>query len=94
MKKIIFYFAPIFKAFCCYLKLGRSIGNKEIISLFGCRSTSTVSRLKKIAKDAMADHGIPSYGAYKVNTDIAFRTWGIDIIDMESRSKKLKELSL
>ena len=70
------------------------LGNKEVTALFGRRSTATVSRLKKIVKDEMAKKSILSYGANKVNTDIAFITWGIDVKDLEKRMKKIKELNL
>ena len=70
------------------------IGNKEIIALFGQRSSATVSRLKRVAKDEMIKKGILSYGANKVNTEIAFNVWGINVDDLEQRMKKLKELNL
>ena len=70
------------------------LGNKEIISLFGNRSTATISKLKKIAKIEMTKKNICSYGMYKINTSVAFTAWGIDIADLEKRMKKLKELSL
>jgi hypothetical protein len=68
------------------------IGNKEITALFGSRSTATISRLKKIVKDEMHKKGVLSYGANKVNTDIAYAVWGIDVEDLEKRMKKLKTL--
>ena len=70
------------------------LGNKEIITLFGNRSTATVSKLKKLVRTEMIKNDIPSFSAYKVNTKVAFETWGIDITDLEKRLNKLKELSL
>jgi hypothetical protein len=70
------------------------IGNKEITVLFGRRSSATISKLKRIVKDEMNKKGVPSYGANKVNTITAFSVWGLDVSDMEKRSKKLKELNL
>jgi len=70
------------------------LGNKEIISLFGNRSTATISKLKKIAKTEMTKKNMFSYSMYKINTSVAFTAWGIDIADLEKRMKKLKELSL
>ena len=67
---------------------------KEIVSLFGRLSSATVSRLKKITKDEMMKQNILSYGANKVNTRVAFDVWGLDVKDLESRMKKLKELNL
>jgi len=70
------------------------IGNKEIRYLFGNRSSGTISRLKKIAKDEMNKRDIFSYGSNKVNTVVAFDIWGIDVKDLEKRMKKIKELNL
>jgi len=70
------------------------LGNKEIKSLFGQRSSATISRLKRNVKDEMQTRAIPSYGANKVNTVIAFEVWGIDVKDLEKRLKKIKELNL
>ena len=70
------------------------LGNKEITELFGNRSTATVSRLKKIVKSEMTKKNMYSYGMNKINTNVAFTVWGIDINDLEKRMKKLKELAL
>ena len=70
------------------------IGNKEITALFGRRSSATIARLKKIVKNEMNNRDIPSYGANKVNTVVAFDIWGLDINDLEKRMKKIKELNL
>ena len=70
------------------------IGNREIASLFGRLSSATVSRLKRVAKNEMTEQGILSYGANKVNTNIAYKVWGINVSDLEKRRKKLIELAL
>ncbi len=70
------------------------IGNKEIVKLFGNRSSATVSRLKRLVKLEMIKKEVPSFNANKVNTALAYEVWGIDIIDLENRRKKLKEISL
>jgi len=70
------------------------IGNKEITNLFGNRSSATISKLKNIVKSEMIKREIPTFSAFKVNTVVAFDVWGIDVIDLESRMKKIKELSL
>jgi hypothetical protein len=70
------------------------LGNKEIEMLFGSHSSATVSSLKKIVKKKMSDEGVLSYGANRVNTQVAFEVWGIDIKDLERRMRKIKELSL
>ena len=70
------------------------IGNSEIAELFGKRSSATISKLKKIVKDEMIKKDIFSYGSNKINTKIAFIVWGLDVADLEKRSRKLKELNL
>ena len=70
------------------------LGNKDIIELFGNRSTATIVRLKKIVKNEMLKNNILTYGMYKVNTAVAYKVWGIDVDDLENRMKKLKELAL
>ena len=70
------------------------IGNKEIQCLFGNRSSATVSRLKRLVKTEMIKRGTPIFNADKVNTVVAYEVWGIDVVDLENRMKKIKELSL
>jgi hypothetical protein len=70
------------------------IGNKEISLLFGKLSSATLAKLKRAVKVEMSNRGTYSYGLYKVNTNIAFDVWGIDVVDLEKRKKKLKELNL
>ena len=70
------------------------IGNREINDLFGKRSSATIARLKKIAKFEMDKSDTPSFGINKVNTVIAYHSWGIDVSDLEKRRNKIKELNL
>ena len=70
------------------------IGNNEISTLFGKRSSDTICRLKRIVKDEMNARDVYSYGANKVNTEIAYEVWGIDVADLEKRMKKMKQLNL
>ena len=70
------------------------IGNTEIISLFGNRSTATIARLKQLVRNEMIKNNICTYGANKVKTEIAYTVWGLDVSDLETRRKKLKALQL
>ena len=70
------------------------IGNKEIKELFGSLSSATISKLKHLVKDEMMRREMLSYGMYKINTAVAYETWGIDVEDLEKRMKKLKILNL
>jgi len=68
------------------------LGNKEIIGLFGNRSSATITRLKNTVKSEMIKRNVMSYGTYKVNTNIAYEVWGIDINDLKKRKKELAQL--
>lgn len=70
------------------------IGNKEIKYLFGVRSSTTISKLKKLVKEEMIKRDMPTFNDYKINTSIAYDVWGMDINNLEKRMKKIKELSL
>ncbi len=70
------------------------ISTKEIIKLFNKHSKSTISRLKKLAQKKMIEENVYVYGMYKVNTDCAYKSWGIDIQDLEKRRNKLQKLGL
>ncbi len=70
------------------------LGNAEITALFGRHSSATIARLKQMAKDEMIKRDIRSYGLHKVNTVISYSVWGIDVMDLEKRRKKLKDLEL
>jgi len=70
------------------------IGNNEIKILFAVRSSATISRLKKLVKAEMIKKHMPVFCANKINTKIAYEVWGIDVIDLEERRKKIKELYL
>ncbi|MDR2600415.1 MAG: hypothetical protein LBC73_09080 [Oscillospiraceae bacterium] len=71
------------------------LDNKSIIELFGQRiSSATISKLKKVVKDEMSRQNIMSYGLNRINTALAYETWGIDVVDLEKRRKKLKDLNL
>lgn len=70
------------------------LSTKEISRLFNKNSKSTINRLKKVAKQQMIKENVCSYGMYKVNTKCAYKSWGIDIEDLEKRRNKLQKLGL
>ena len=70
------------------------LGNKEIKKLFGKLSPTTVAKLKRIVKDEMWKSGVASFGSYTVNTEVAYRVWGIDVDALERRLQKLRELQI
>ncbi len=70
------------------------MGTSEIELLFNKVSKSNISRLKNVAKELMYKENICSHGLHKVNTETAFKAWGIDVLDLERRREKLKSLNL
>lgn len=68
--------------------------NKDITELFGDLSSATISRLKKKAREQMAIDGVQSWTGYGVSTTSSFRAWNLDIVDLEKRYAKLRELNL
>jgi len=70
------------------------ISTKEIVQIFRKHSKATISRLKKLAQKQMTEDNIYTYGMYKVNTECAYRAWGINVEDLEKRRNKLQKLGL
>ena len=70
------------------------IGNSQIKELFGGMSTRTIAKLKNLAKGQMLKDGIQSWNSRRVNTEAAYKSWGLDIADLERRYKKLKQLNM
>lgn len=69
------------------------LSNDNIKELFGNLSSATISKLKKKVYIRMAEENTPIWNAKYVNTAVAYKTWGIDIDNLEFRYNKLKELS-
>lgn len=67
---------------------------KDILELFGNIGSATATRLKRQAKEYAKANGVQEINAASVDTKAAFRAWGIDIKDIESRYHKLKNLGL
>lgn len=68
------------------------LSNFDITELFGKHSSATVARLKAKVREQMSEQGVVSWNAQCVNTAVAFKTWGIDVSDLEHRLKKIREL--
>lgn len=68
--------------------------NDDIRALFECVSDSTITRLKNKARAYMIENDMPSWNATAVNTEAAYKSWGLDIADLERRYKKLKQLNM
>ena len=68
------------------------LSNADIKELFGHIANDTVSRLKRKAKALMLERGTPVWDAQRVNTEVAYEAWGLNIGNLEYRFKKLKAL--
>ena len=68
------------------------LGNQELYDLFGNHGRDLFCRLKRVARDKMAEYGWESFCAHSVNTKAAYEAWGLDINDLESRLKKIQKL--
>lgn len=49
-------------------------------------------KLKEIARVIQRDTDVPIYDAQRVNTEIAYKAWGIDIQKLERAYKKLCDI--
>lgn len=77
------------KIYYSYIELS----NANIKELFGNIAPATISKLKAKARQKMIENETPVWNANYVNTEIAFKAWGLDIVDLERRYHKLKEYS-
>lgn len=69
------------------------LSNADMRELFGANlSKNKASQLKKVAWEKMIEEKTPVWNAAFVNTDVAFRAWGLNIADLEARQKKLAAL--
>jgi hypothetical protein len=70
------------------------LDNKDISLLFGGIVPSTVSSMKKEVLAKMAEENITRFRYHTVNTEVAYRVWGIDVEKLEKRRAKLIKLGL
>ncbi len=70
------------------------IDNNQIRDLFGKISSSTAARYKKAVKEEQINRNVKTMCIDSVNTEVAYDVWGIDIVDLERRLKKLKSLGM
>lgn len=70
------------------------IDNNQMRELFGKISSSTAARYKKAVKEEQINRNVKTMCIDSVNTEVAYDVWGIDIVDLERRLKKLKSLGM
>ena len=69
------------------------LGSAEIKELFGV-SDGTAIAMKKLVRKRQAEENVMVLDKHCVNTELAFKVWGIDIEDIERRQRKLEKLGL
>lgn len=65
----------------------------DIMAIFGC-AQPTARKLRQRGREEMASAGVPSWNERNVNTECAFRSWGLDISQMERSLQRLRKLKL
>lgn len=64
----------------------------DLRRLFPGASATTLSRLKRAAREYTLSHGLMLIDNLSVPTDDAYKAWGLDIEQLEAKFKKLKRL--
>ena len=70
------------------------LSNKDIKNLFGSISSATVCKLKNRAREQMEEDKVPCWNANLVNTEAAYKAWGLEIDRLERSYAKLKKLGM
>lgn len=65
----------------------------DIVELFGC-TRPTARKLRLRGREEMEASGTPTWNEQNVNTECAFRAWGLDIEKMEHSLQRLRRLKL
>lgn len=65
----------------------------DIVHLFGC-AQPTARKLRLRGREEMASSDTPSWNEQNVNTECAYRAWGLDIEKMERNLQRLRRLKL
>ncbi len=69
------------------------LSNKDIEVLFGHMGSATLWKLKQKALALMRERNTPVWNAQRVNTEVAYEAWGLDIKKLEYRYNKLKAMN-
>lgn len=69
------------------------LSTADICTIFRC-SGKTAYRLKCRGREQMERDNVPTWNQNCVNTEAAFRAWGLDITKIEHSLKTLRRLNL
>lgn len=67
------------------------LGIKEIEQIFGCKESKARS-FKVIAHEQMVKDGVKVWNARNVDTESAYKAWGIDVPALEKRLTHLHRI--
>ncbi len=70
------------------------IGNAQIRELYGKIGNKTIQDYKNAVRERQIEEGIKVNQFHCVNTETAYKVWGIDVEDLIRRREKLKKLKL
>lgn len=70
------------------------LSSSDIRELFGRLASSTIAKLKALAREKMLENDRPIWNAQCVNTEDAYTAWGLDIASLERRYKKLCSMKM
>lgn len=71
----------------------KELTNTDIMELFGV-SRVKAAELKRRGLEEQTRKGVPLWNGRAVNTVCAYRSWGLDIDEMENALRKLRKLGL
>ena len=67
------------------------LNNAQIRELFGDLGSNRISSLKKMVHNALREQGKPIRNALTVDTDTAYKVWGLDIEQIEKKHAKSRK---
>ncbi len=68
------------------------LSSSDIKELFGKVSDCTVAKLKNRAREIMREENTPVWNARNVNTEAAYKAWGLEIESLERRFAKIRKM--
>lgn len=71
------------------------LSSEDVQELFpSVKGKNTITKLKRKARELMVEDNKLVYNAHSVNTESAFKAWGLDIADLEARYETLKKFKI
>lgn len=71
------------------------LSSEDVQQLFpSVKGKNTITKLKRKARELMVEENKLSYNANAVNTEVAFKAWGLNIGDLTARYETLKRFKI